>query len=811
MQPLKIVFNNRSLWYKFTILSILPAIIVTAVIGIGMIEPMEMAMVKESQSKADALTTLSQQTLCNPFVIYNKNLLDNLVDGLGRIQGVNYALVIDFADNRILAHNNHHLDGKLASELPRREEESYFEDVSFPNDLTDAKRLYVKSVPITIEGKQYASLHIGYSLETIHQTIVSIKCSILIVALLAVAIGISLALLVSKIISIPIQGLAQQAKRAGEGDFEQPLVYKSKDAIGQLANAFNQMLAAINEKHAQLRTINTIADAVYRSLDIHTVAQNAVNAMINYSQYPGVALFLYDSRHNQLILIHAHGFDQSTLNKSARLPLKGSLTGVAIESRQIVSSLDISADGRLVSSVKQALMAEKLQSVLSVPLMAQDQVLGAMNLIYKSKYSPSNFEKETLLAIGKTVGLAIFNARQMARIQDEVEDRKEAETALRESENKYRNLVERANDGIVILQDGLIRFANPSAISLSGQAPADFIGQPFTAYLHPSEKTKVSELYKQRMADESPSAIYETIFVREDGKQIYAEVNAGRTTYLNRPADLVLIRDISERKQAQEALKQAYDHLEVKVAERTAELAIAKERAEESDRLKSAFLAAMSHELRTPLNSIIGFTGIILQKLVGPLNDEQVKQLTMVQGSAHHLLSLINDVLDLSKIEAGQLNVISEDFDMKEAVSNVANSVLPMVKQKNLQLIVEISPAVGAIASDRRRVEQILLNLLNNAIKFTEKGQIVLSCYEEEGLLTTTVKDTGIGIAPADTDKLFKAFQQIETGLARRFEGTGLGLSICKKLVELLGGKISAHSEGLDHGSTFTFSLPTGE
>ena len=146
---------------------------------------------------------------------------------------------------------------------------------------------------------------------------------------------------------------------------------------------------------------------------------------------------------------------------------------------------------------------------------------------------------------------------------------------------------------------------------------------------------------------------------------------------MKKPADLIIIRDITERKRAQEALKKAYDQLEIKVAARTRELAVAKERAEESDRLKSAFLASMSHELRTPLNSIIGFTGIMLQELVGPLNEEQTKQLNMVQGSAHHLLSLINDVLDLSKIEAGQLNMACEPFEISDVVNRVIKTVFP--------------------------------------------------------------------------------------------------------------------------------------
>jgi signal transduction histidine kinase len=243
--------------------------------------------------------------------------------------------------------------------------------------------------------------------------------------------------------------------------------------------------------------------------------------------------------------------------------------------------------------------------------------------------------------------------------------------------------------------------------------------------------------------------------------------------------------------------------------------------AQEADRLKSAFLAAMSHELRTPLNSIIGFTGIILQGLAGPLNAEQAKQLGMVQGSARHLLNLINDVLDISKIEAGQLEVACEPFDMRETIEEVVRTVTPLAEKKDLALVAEVSPEVGQIVSDRRRVEQILINLVNNAIKFAEAGQVTIKADlisqianrkpvlspVEVSQIRIHVVDTGIGIKPEDMGKLFVPFRQVETGLARRHEGTGLGLSICKRLVEMLGGEIWAESKwGV--GSTFTFTLP---
>jgi signal transduction histidine kinase len=233
------------------------------------------------------------------------------------------------------------------------------------------------------------------------------------------------------------------------------------------------------------------------------------------------------------------------------------------------------------------------------------------------------------------------------------------------------------------------------------------------------------------------------------------------------------------------------------------------EAAQEADRLKSVFLASMSHELRTPLNSIIGFTGILLQGLVGPLNGEQQKQLGMVMHSARHLLALINDVLDISKIEAGELELASEPFDVCQAIQRAVQTVTPIADKKGLALIVEVSPEVDCIVGDGRRVEQILINLVNNACKFTDEGQVRIRSEIANSRLVTQVTDTGIGIRPEDVGKLFKPFRQIDAGVARRHEGTGLGLAICDRLVNMMGGKIWVESQW-GKGSTFTFTLPTG-
>ncbi len=237
-------------------------------------------------------------------------------------------------------------------------------------------------------------------------------------------------------------------------------------------------------------------------------------------------------------------------------------------------------------------------------------------------------------------------------------------------------------------------------------------------------------------------------------------------------------------------------------------------RAEAADRIKSAFLATMSHELRTPLNSIIGFTGILLQELAGPLNAEQRKQLDMVRSSSRHLLALVNDVLDISKIEAEQLVISREPFDLRHSIEKVLSLVAPQAREKKLSMQVNLAPNLGQAIGDERRFEQILLNLLSNAIKFTDHGEIGLtaacqSCDAVTGKpsLNVRISDTGPGIKAADLENLFEPFRQVDSGLARKHEGTGLGLAICRRLAELMGGRIGVESEW-GKGSTFEVTVP---
>jgi CheY-like chemotaxis protein/nitrogen-specific signal transduction histidine kinase len=254
--------------------------------------------------------------------------------------------------------------------------------------------------------------------------------------------------------------------------------------------------------------------------------------------------------------------------------------------------------------------------------------------------------------------------------------------------------------------------------------------------------------------------------------------------------------------------------LERTVADRTAQLEhiatearAAREVAEQANRMKSQFLANMSHELRTPLNSIINFTRILLVGTRGPVTEGQSDYLNRVRHSGEHLLGLINDILDLSKIEAGRMELFKENLSIGELIHSVHSTALGLTKDKPIKLHHELAPGLPPIEADRTRVRQILLNLLSNAAKFTDQGEIIIRVERSGAQLVLSVTDTGIGIPDGHLNTIFEEFRQVDSDSDRAYGGTGLGLAISRRFVELHGGRIWAEST-IGSGSTFYFTLP---
>ena len=271
-----------------------------------------------------------------------------------------------------------------------------------------------------------------------------------------------------------------------------------------------------------------------------------------------------------------------------------------------------------------------------------------------------------------------------------------------------------------------------------------------------------------------------------------------------------------EKARLYEQLKAASEQLEEKVREATAELVRRNEllqrqhlELEQASQLKSQFLANMSHEFRTPLNAILGYTSMLLQGVSGDLAAPQKNKMLRVDSNARHLLSIINDILDISRIEAGKMPLHLEEFEMPALVAELLAEVEPLIQKARLQTLTDLPLGTALVVSDRQKVKQIVLNLLTNAIKFTPHGQVKVMVREDErlGEVRIAVEDTGIGIAPQDQDKVFEDFRQADNSVTREYGGAGLGLAICRRLAKMLDGRIELQSR-VGRGSTFTVVIP---
>lgn len=348
--------------------------------------------------------------------------------------------------------------------------------------------------------------------------------------------------------------------------------------------------------------------------------------------------------------------------------------------------------------------------------------------------------------------------------------------------------------------DGFFKKLNPAFEKTLGFTTQELLAKPYSEFVHPDDREKTAA-EAGRLQNREASFAFENRYLCRDGSYKWLLWNA--IAVPEQEMIYAVARDITERKRADYERQQFTASLE----KANRELEIRNREVERATQLKSKFLASMSHELRTPLNAIVGFSDLLAEGTVGELNQKQQRFVNHIKKGSGHLLQLINDILDLSKIEAGQLEIRCEDFDVRDALPEVFSTIRPLAMAKNIQLEHKVR-ANRAIYADRVRFKQILYNLLSNAVKFTPNdGRIDIDCFEKGNFIAISVSDTGIGIRPEDQDIIFEEFRQVGDNTNGASEGTGLGLAITKRLVEQQGGQIWLESVP-GKGSRFSFTLP---
>jgi PAS domain S-box-containing protein len=378
-----------------------------------------------------------------------------------------------------------------------------------------------------------------------------------------------------------------------------------------------------------------------------------------------------------------------------------------------------------------------------------------------------------------------------------------AQHMLAQQENYFRRLVENANDVIfTVTLDGRFTYISPQFQEMLGFTTAEFIGKPFQALAHPDDIPMMMQVLQRQLVTHEKLSGAEFRLRHQSGEYLWVMAN-NAAPIADENGNLIgfqgIVRNIHNRKLADAQLRQSHEQLRIS----NTELA-------RMTRLKDEFLANMSHELRTPLNVILGVSEALLEGAYGPLSPQHQKSLTLVDASGHHLLDLINDILDVAKIESGQLELKPTRVSVKYICEASLSLVRPLAIQQQVELTCEINTDCPFIYVDDRRIRQVLINLLNNAIKFTPSGGTVVLVVNQHPLSKTLefhVQDTGIGIAPEHLTQLFQPFMQIDSSLNREYAGTGLGLALVKRIMDLHGGTVSVNSH-LGQGSCFTVSLP---
>jgi signal transduction histidine kinase len=676
-----------------------------------------------------------------------------------------------------------------------------------------------------------------------------LNASILRTVLLLVAgllVSALAALLLARRMARPIRTLTEGAQRIGTGDLAQTLDVRTGDELEALAQQFNRMSAQLRESYAGLeRKVEARTNELRNALEQQTAisgilrvisssptnVEPVLDAVAERAAHLCHASFARIMLVSGSILVPAAEYwdgkqtGESQLADTKAVPLdRSSVTGRAAVDGTTVHLADVQPliDTEFAGA-SDNMLRFNCRAVLAVPLMREGNAYGG---IFLARHEPGLFapaEVALVQTFAQQAAIAIDNVRLFNETREALEQQTaigEILRAISSSVTDVRPVLDTIADraqhlcdasvASIYLMDGAVlrHVASKGELasqavdldtlsidphSLSGRAVLERRTIHVPDLVAAQAEYPLSHEYAQRFGHRSAvvTPLYRegqpfgTILLRRKEVRPFSERDVG------------LLRTFGD--QAAIAIQNA--HLFHEIEDKSRQLEVANQH-------KSEFLANMSHELRTPLNAVIGFSEVLLERLFGDINAKQEDYLKDIHSSGRHLLSLINDILDLSKIEAGRMELELSTFDLPSAVSNAMTLIRERADRHRIALGVDLDPALSDVTADERKLKQILVNLLSNAVKFTaDGGRVDLAARAQEGRLVISVTDTGVGIAPEDQALVFEEFRQVGRDASRSQEGTGLGLALTRRFVELHGGRIGVASV-LGHGSTFTFDIP---
>jgi len=642
----------------------------------------------------------------------------------------------------------------------------------------------------------------------------------------------------------PIRTLSEGAQRIGEGNLDQKIEVRTGDELEALADRFNRMSSQLRESYAGLeRKVEERTEELQSSLEQQTAiseilrvisasptdVQPVLDAVAERAAIlcnaPFARVMMIDG--NELAPVAAHSIDAGLCTVATdRVPFdRTSMSGRAVIDRETVHLADVLPvlDSEFPGA-RENMLRFRCRAVLVVPLIREG---GAYGAIFMARHEPGLFPPNQVALVqtfAQQAAIAIDNVRLFNETTEALDQQRASGEVLSAISNsiadtspvfdKILSSCERLFEGTVIAIElvdgsGIIHVAalrgppltpdrrdvGPLASGASISAEA-MLSRTVRHYPDLVVAEHVPERSRRAYADVGVRGVIVAPMLWKGealGVISVGRANAGAFT----DKEIALLRTFAD--QAVIAIQNA--HLFHEIADKSRQLEIANQH-------KSAFLASMSHELRTPLNAIIGFSEVLLARFFGELNEKQDDYLKDIHSSGKHLLDLINDVLDLSKVEAGRMDLELSQFDLPAALSDAMTLVRERAMKHGIALHLTVAPGLGPIEADERKFKQIVLNLLSNAVKFTpDGGRIDVSAHREADGILVAVKDTGIGIAQQDQAAVFEEFRQVGTDYTKKHEGTGLGLALTRRFVELHGGRIGLTSE-VGRGSTFHFTLP---